>query len=200
MNSESLTLRLPWKSDAQIPLLRAKGIWFGAASPGTARADFDKQLAAPGADDVVFLLAPDKSVAQVAGSVRGLSDGKLSLHFEGTDRAIKQDRLLGLVFAAHPKIAPPTTPFQVFLFTSGDSLAGQWVALADGMLEVETPWQARLRVPAADLSMIRFRNGKLTVPAPDLDPVSRSKKVAHGFLAASSLGAAIKVSTKGPRA
>ena len=119
----------------------------------------------------MFSARRDKTVAQVAGSVRGWSDGKLNPHFRAPTLGEAKYACSASCSRRIPKSRSPTTPFQVFLFASGDSLAGQWVALADGMLEVETAWQARLRVPAADLSIIRFRNGKLTF-LPDLDPIS----------------------------
>ena len=123
------------------------------------------------ADDVVLLVAPDKTAAQVAGSVQNLADGKLHLRYDDADRAINKDRLLGLVFAAHPKIPPVEGAYQSFLLASGESLSGKWVGLAEGALEIETPWQARLRVPASDVAEIRVRNGKL-VYLSDLEPAS----------------------------
>ncbi len=171
LNLESLTLRTAWKGDIQVPLLRVKGIWFGNAPPAGARADFNKQLAAPISDDVLFVVAPDKTAAQIQGGVQGLSDGKLNLRFDGADRSVSKDRLLGLVLSAHPKIPPVTTPFEMFLFTSGDEISGRWLALSEGQLEIETLWQSRLKLPVSEISEIRSRNGRLTF-LPDLDPVS----------------------------
>ena len=171
IGSESLTLRTAWKSEVQIPILRIQGIWFGNVAPAGAQADFDKQLAAPIADDIVFLTAPDKTVAPVQGSVRSLAEGKLNLHVDGADRAARQDRVLGIVFAAHPKIPPATGPFQILALGSGDWIAGQWLSIADDGFEIETAWQARLKVPASQVAEIRFRNGKIAYLS-DLEPLS----------------------------
>jgi hypothetical protein len=171
LNLESLTLRTVWKGDIQVPLLRVKGIWFGNAPPTGARADFNKQLAAPISDDVLFVVAPDKTAAKIQGGVQGLSDGKLHLRFDGADRAVNKDRLLGLVLAAHPKIPPVTTPFEMFVFNSGDVISGRWLALSEGQLEIETLWQSRLKLPVSEVGEIRSRNGRLTF-LPDLDPLA----------------------------
>lgn len=171
LTPESVTLATAWQADTQVPLVRVRGLWFGQAGPAGARADFDKQLIAPAGEDVVFLIAPDKSAATVQGSVRGLNDGRLTVHFEGADRTVKQERLLGIVFAAQAKSQPVAGPYQVFRLLSGDVLAGQWLGLSDGQLEIETLWQTRVKVPAAQLNEIRTRNGKLTYLS-DLDPIS----------------------------
>ncbi|HEX3727872.1 MAG TPA: hypothetical protein VHV08_16585, partial [Pirellulales bacterium] len=109
LGADSLVLRTVWQDDFQVPIVQIAGLWFGNALPSNPSKSLDKQacgyehqLAHPGAEDVVFLVAPDKSAAQVAGNVLGLADGKLTLRFEGADRSIKQDRLLGVVFAQHP--------------------------------------------------------------------------------------------------
>ena len=168
---ELLTLRTVWKLEVQIPILRIQGIWFGNAAPAGAQTDFDKQLAAPIADDIVFLTAPDKTVAQVQGSVRSLAEGKLNLHFDGADRTTRQDRVLGIVFAAHPKIPPISGPFQVLVLGSGDAVAGQWLTMSEDSLDFETPWRTRLKVPTSQVAEIRFRNGKIAYLS-DLEPLS----------------------------
>jgi hypothetical protein len=171
LGPQKMVLRASWKADVEVPIVHVKGMWLGAAAPADARADFDKQLAAPVADDVVFLTAPDKSTAQVAGSVLGMSQDKLQLRFDGDDRSINRDRLLGVVFAAHPKIPSFAGVYQAFVLASGESISGRWVALSEGSLEVETPWQARWRIPFGDVAEIRVRNGKL-VYLSDLEPTA----------------------------
>ncbi len=168
---ESMTLRMAWKADLQIPILHARGIWFAGAAPVDSRADFDKQMSTPTGEDVAYLVGRDKAPAQIAGSVAGLSGGKLTFRFEGADRSVNQDRLLGLVFAAHPKIPLPSTPFHVVMLNSGDSIPGRWVALKEGNLEIETLWQSRFQVPTGEVAEIRSRNGRLTFLG-DLDPIS----------------------------
>ncbi len=171
LKPESLVLRSSWKADVEVPILHVKGVWFGNKAPAGSRADFDKLLAAPVADDVVFLTSPDNTGAQISGSVLGLDDEKLQVRFDGDDRSIKKDKLLGLVFAAHPKISPVAGTYQSFLLATGELMTGHWRGLNEGALEIETPWQASWRMPFGNVAEIRIRNGKL-VYLSDLEPAT----------------------------
>lgn len=168
LGGEFLTLKTQWHEAVQLPLVPVRGLWFGQPH-AAGRAEFDKQHLAPAGEDVIFLLAQDKTAAQVQGSVRNLRDGRLTVHFEGADRTVKQDRLLGIVFAAQAKAPPPEGTYQVFRLLNGDALSGKWQSLADGQFEVETNWKARVKVPVAQVAEILTRNGKLTYLS-DLDP------------------------------
>ena len=119
----------------------------------------------------MFLTASDGTTAQVACSVAGLAEGKLAVRYQEADRTIKVDRLLGIVFAAHPKIAPRRDPYQVFVLTSGETLFGVLSASASTGVTVETLWKSRVQVPVASVAEIRTRNGKLTSLG-DLEPAS----------------------------
>ncbi|HEV3136796.1 MAG TPA: NPCBM/NEW2 domain-containing protein [Pirellulales bacterium] len=168
---ESMLLRMAWKTDLPIPILQVRGIWFGNAAPAETRADFDKKMSVPAGEDVAYLIGRDKIPAQISGSVAGLSGGKMTIRFEGSDRSVNGDRLLGLVFAAHPKIPLPSTPYHVFMLNSGDSISGRWTGLKEDNLEIETLWQSRFQVPAGEVAEIRSRNGRLIFLG-DLDPIS----------------------------
>jgi hypothetical protein len=170
LSPQSLVLRTTWDADVEVPVLHVRGVWFGRQAPAGTRAKFDERLAEPGSDDVVFVAAQDNSAAEVAGQVQGLADDKLTLRYQGEDRPIKQDRLLGLVFTAHAKLPPLAGTHQVFLLGGDQSIAGNWVAWRDGALEVLTPWQSPLQLPAAAIHQIRIRNGKI-VYLPDLEPI-----------------------------
>jgi len=75
------------------------------------------------------------------------------------------------VLAAHPKIPSVTTLFEAFMLAGGDSISGRLVGFNEKELEIETLWQARLKMPTSAVSDIRFRNGKLTY-LPDLEPTA----------------------------
>jgi hypothetical protein len=181
LNPQSLVLHTTWDADLEVAILHAKGVWFGRESPTGGRAKFDQHLLTPGPDDVVLLIAPDQSVAQVAGVVQSLDADKLALRFEGEDRTIKRDRLLGIVFAAHPKLPPIEGAYQAFLLDGGQSLTGHWLGVGDDNLEIETPWHVRCRIPAGKVSEIRTRNGRL-VYLSDLEPTSVEESPYFGRL------------------
>ncbi|MGD9723351.1 MAG: NPCBM/NEW2 domain-containing protein [Pirellulales bacterium] len=171
LDAESVRMRASWEEEVQIPILHVQGIWFGNASAADARTAFDKQLAAPTAEDVVFVVGRDKKVAQVAGSVRRMDNEQLVLRFGGEDRAMNRDRLAGLVFAAHPKLPSIEGPYQSFVLAAGQSIEGRWTGWDGASLKIETPWNATWTIPHKSLAEIRTRNGKLVFLS-DLDPVT----------------------------
>lgn len=170
-DSEALTIRTMWKTDLQIPLLRARGVWFGNSAPPGARTEFEKHMADPAGEDVVLVVAQDKTTAHIQARVQSLAEGKLTVRYEGADRSIDRDRVLGVVFAAHPPLEKLSGPVQVFVFGSGDVLMGKWVGYDDEKLEIETAWNARVTVPVAEVGQIRVRGGKVTF-LPDLEPIA----------------------------
>jgi hypothetical protein len=171
LNAETLTIGTKWGAGIQVPLLQAVGVWFGSAGPAGGLADFQKQMAGPGAEDQVFVLAPDKTMTSIQAGLRGLTKEKLNVRFEGEDRSIDRNRVLGVVFAAHPPLPKPDGPAQVFVLSSGDLFSGKWVGLADNKLEIELPWNARVAVPAKEIGQIRVRGGRVTSLV-DLEPVA----------------------------
>ncbi len=171
LSGEVIVLETSWKAEVEVPLLHVRGVWFGNSGPSGARAEFDKQLTAPVADDAILLTAPDKSLAQIAGDVLGLADDRLQVRYEGEERSIKRERLLGLVFAAHARALPFAGVYQSFLLAQGQSFAGRWVGVQGAELEIEMPWQARWRLPASAVGQARIRNGRL-VSLADMEPVS----------------------------
>jgi len=171
LSPEALVLRTTWDADVELPVLHVRGIWFGNTAPTGARARFDQQLAEPIGEDVVFLRAPDKSAAEVAGQLRSLDDEKLVLRYDGDDRQIKRPRLLGIVFTEHTKLPPVEGTYQTFLLKSGQTVSGHWVGWSSGALEVDASWHSLLRVPADAVDQIRIRNGKV-IYLPDLEPIA----------------------------
>jgi hypothetical protein len=171
MSAESLRLGTRWKTELEIPLLRVRGVWFGSAAPAGTQAAFDKQLAAPSEQDVVFVLAPDKKADQIPATVLGMAEGQLKVRYEDQERSINKDRVLGVVFAAHPSPHKPPEVTQLFALAGGDQLSGKWVGLDAQQLQIETPWNDRITLPAEEVGQIRVRGGKVTMLA-DLEPIA----------------------------
>jgi hypothetical protein len=171
MDAESLVLRTKWKADVRIPLLRLTGVRFERAAPEGTLEEFQKRLSAPAGEDVVFVTTKDGALESIQAGVRGLDAEKLAVSYEGQDRAVPRDRVLGIVFAAHPPLAPAAGTRQQFLLASGDAILGIWVGYDDGKLEIETPWNARIKIPAAEISQIRVLGGRVTSLV-DIEPVT----------------------------
>lgn len=170
LTPEALVLRTTWDAEESIPLLHIRGVWFGKPAPAGTKTKFEERLADPGNQDVVFVTAPDKSAAEIAGDVQGLNEGKLVLRYEGEDRSLNQERLLGIAFKARAKTPPLEGTHQMFVLDGGQRISGNWVGWNDNTLEIRTRWLAALRLPAESGQQVRIRNGKI-VYLPDLEPV-----------------------------
>jgi len=170
ITSEQLVVDCGWGSEVEIPLLRVKGLLAASAASADARGAYERQLAAPAAGDVVFVLAPDNSVARIEVSVEGIKDDKLIVTYQGAERQINRQRVVGIVLAAHPPLDPPSGVRQVFRLASGDELSGRWVGLDGDQIQIETQWSTTVRMPVARVGQIRIRGGKVTSLA-DLEPV-----------------------------
>jgi hypothetical protein len=158
-----------------IPLPHVRAVWAGAANR-VAEAQAMRVAAAAadpaaGAADVAYVLREDK-VHAVPGVALGIDDDALRFRYEGQDRRIALGRLVGVALAAQD--APPEAAafHQSMQFAGGDeSLPGAWTSLADDgkTLGVRTLWGEPLSVPAAKVTTVAIRNGRL-VYLSDLAP------------------------------
>ena len=175
LGQESLRLGTASAGVVEVPLLAARGVWFQStgeqAGGAKAKELFATRLSAPGNDDTALVRGEDQSITEIAGQILQLKDQKLQFKFEGEMRSIKIERVVGLVFAAHAKSTASDRPYQVFELAGGNRISGSWTGFADGALDVQAAWGGKLKVPAAKVASIVFRNGKL-VYLSDLEPTS----------------------------
>lgn len=154
--------------DVAVPVRRLREAW----RPGDAVSKA-KALVQPGAaDDTAFVLAENNEVRPVRGVVKGIEGDSLNFRFDDRDRKIALDRLVGVVLSETEdgKAQAFERSFhQSVVLASGDSLSGAWVGLAAGVLELRTPWDAKLSVPVEKVASLKCRNGRL-VYLSDLPP------------------------------
>jgi NPCBM/NEW2 domain len=177
LGQESLRLSTATAGVVEVPLLATRGVWFqsaggqGVSGGSKAKERFAARLNSPGDEDAALVRGEDQSVTEIAGQILQLKEQKLQFKYEGESRSINIARVVGLVFAAHAKSAPTDRPYQVFELVGGNRLSGSWTGFADGALEVQAAWGGELKIPAAKVASIVFRNGKL-VYLSDLEPLS----------------------------
>ena len=170
LDKDSLRIKTAWSEDLRIPLIAVRGVGFSARA-GTEGGDlFYKHLAAPADVDVAVALNKEQAASIVMGQAEGFAEGKLQFAFEGQSRSISQARLIGLVLAARPAPMRERGLYQTVQLLSGDTLSGQWTAVAADTIEVRPFWGGQVMLPASGLSGIAFRNGKL-VYLSDLEPL-----------------------------
>jgi hypothetical protein len=103
----------------------------------------------------------------VGGTMLGIADGKLRFRYEGEDRTIGLERVIGIV-TRKPAPRKASGPQQSFELANGDVLVGSWQGLAPQDLQVAV-WGSTLQLPRKWVDSITFRNGKLTYLS-DLTP------------------------------
>jgi fibronectin type 3 domain-containing protein len=153
--------------EVAVPVRRVRQAWRGADAAAKG-----KPLVQAGvAEDTAFVQADNNEVRAVRGVVLGVEGDSLNFRFGERDRKIALDRLVGIALGETEEAAVNTSFHQSFLLASGDVLSGAWVGLAAGVLELRTPWDAKLSVPVEKVSVLKCRNGRL-VYLSDLTPAA----------------------------
>ncbi len=155
-----------------IPAQQIAEIW--QASPQLVRKARALKVEATG-NDIAFV-SKDDDVVAVSGVALGIDRESLSFRHDNQDRKINLSRVVGLVLVSQKAADAATSDaggansfHQAFHFSSGDVLSAHWKSLADGAVELNTFWDQSIKFPAAKLSAIDFRNGRV-VYLSDLKP------------------------------
>jgi hypothetical protein len=148
----------------EVPLQDVKEIWAsGSSRKDAAGIKFDDAL------EDVALVKNEGRVVDVRGTLIGWDDAGVSFRYNGEVRQIDPARLVGLVLVTR-EFTPADRLEQSFLFTSGDIITGDWIALKDGLATLKTPWNAELVVPLGELRGIAIKNGRLLYVS-DMTPI-----------------------------
>jgi len=109
----------------------------------------------------------------VQGVALGVAQDAMNFRYEGQDRAISLGRVLGVaLLASKPAGAQDrseTSFHQSVRLGTGDAISGTWTSLRDGSIALTTRWGQEIRLPAASVNTIDFRNGRV-VYLSDLKP------------------------------
>jgi len=182
LSEESLTLRTPWQTSIDIPLLNVQGICLKQASP-EAKRRYDAARAKPPSDDLAIVLAKDGALADIPGRVKGWEGRQLRFVYEGKEQTIAGERLQGIVFAARPATRPSASAYQVVHLSSDDTLSGSWQSLTANSVSLKMPWGAAWEIPIDSVVDIGTRNGNL-VHLSDMEPATVEQTPYFGRLLA----------------
>lgn len=114
------------------------------------------------AQDVAFV-EKDGEVRAVSGTVKGIDEETLWFAYEGEERKIKLDRLVGVILAEH-EVAGGKELFESFTLSNGDMFSGHLREVENGVIRIalgEGGQGPEVRVPAGKLSKIKVKNGRL---------------------------------------
>lgn len=163
-----------------IPLAELREIW--TTSDARTKKARDLNVAAQ-AEDVVFV-EKDNQVKAVKGIATGLDADSLKFKYDGQERQIKLERVVGVVLAERERPIEKNL-YETLTLTSGDALSGRILSLQDGRFAVAllaaaaggggdgagAPVQAGAAVPLAQVAKIDIRNGRLVCLC-DLKPTT----------------------------
>lgn len=169
-NERQVVVKPAWRAEFPVPVEQLVAVSIRRdKTPPAAEAALESRSQRPGNEDVVFA-RDETSFTEVSGRARGIADGRLRFVFEGAERGLAPDRLIGLVFAARPTRPRRTEMHHVAQFRSDDRLTGLWTGISETAVRWETTWGASIELPRGVIAEINTRNGKL-VQISDLDPV-----------------------------
>jgi len=171
LTAETARLRTIWEQEVELPLIEVLGIRFDDVHNDAGENMFRDQLASPGGEDTALVVSRDMNAAEVAGSCLGASEGKLQFRFNEQTRSINLDRLVGIVFAAHPPVRARAAMRQVVEFVNGDRVSGVLSAVSADALELQLAGGKSLVLPCEAVRQVTFKNGRL-VYLSDLEPLS----------------------------
>lgn len=117
----------------------------------------------------IALVSHEAQIKAVTGIVTGITDNSLVFRYEGQDRKIAIDRLVGVIFAKRPPTPAPDMLRLSMLLNTGDVLTGQWTAVDGETVKFKPAWSSAVTLPLDRVLSVRALNGRL-VYLSDLDP------------------------------
>jgi hypothetical protein len=142
-------------------------LWHGDAAD---QAKAEAMNAARGDDDIAFVQKEkDADIVVVHGTATGIDEDELVFQYEGADRRIKLNRIIGIETAQHTSVKTDDSFHQVLRFADGEQISGQWKSMQNDVITLETDHGMQTRVPLSSVAGIDFRNGRI-VYLSDLTP------------------------------
>lgn len=148
-------------SALSVPVERVRAIW--STNESKVKAAKDLKVSAE-SQDVAFVESEGK-VKSVSGVATGIEKEFLKFKFEGEERKIKLDRLVGVLLAQR-ELPAEKSLFESLTLSSGDVVSGRIQSLTDGVVRMAplapAGDAASLDLPLARVASIDVKNGRLT--------------------------------------
>lgn len=166
---ESVRITTPWQDHLDVPLARILGIHFCQVDRKETPESFAKKLKARGSEDQLLAQTKTGEVVVIPGILEATEDDKLKFQYQGKTRTLPLKIVEGLVLASRTESGQSDELRTSFTLPSDLVVSGRWKGLEAAVWKVDTPWGQEVKLPAADVQSVRFRNGKLTYLS-DLTP------------------------------
>ncbi len=145
----------------ELPVDQLREIW--SSNEALVKKARDLKVSAAGQD--VAFVEKSGDVKSVAGVMAGIDGDSLKFKYEGEDRKIKLDRLVGVTLAQR-ETRPERSIYEAFALVNGDVLSGRLESIEHGVLRMKPlaagEAAAPLEIPLALLATVEIKNGRLT--------------------------------------
>jgi hypothetical protein len=166
-NTLHLKLNLPGGPIIELPRDELSQIWCGSPAEVLKAKSLNPDRSS---EDVAFAVN-DSEIVAVTGKAIGIDGKSLRFQFDGAERSISLDRLVGVTIGASDRLPPDPTFHQAARLDSGDVLSGTWSGFDGNAVSMLTSWGGVVAVPAEAVNSIDCVNGRV-VYLSDLKPAT----------------------------
>jgi hypothetical protein len=166
---DALQITTPWQDKLAIPLARVVGVHFAQPERKESPESFAKRLKSRGSEDLLLARTKSGEVVAIPGVVEGTEADRMRFGYKGRTRTLPLAMVEGLVLAERTESDPTDQVRSKFLLPDGVVVSGRWKDLDTSVWKVESPWGQEMKLPAAEVTDVRFRGGRMTYLS-DLSP------------------------------
>ena len=159
---DALQITTPWKDKLAIPLARVVGVHFAQLERKESPESFAKRLKSRGSEDLLLAQTKSGEVVAIPGVVEGTEADRMRFGYKGRSRTLPMSMVEGLILADRTESDPTDQVRSKFLLPDGVVVSGRWKDLDTSAWKVESPWGQEMKLPAAEVTDVRFRGGRMT--------------------------------------
>lgn len=105
----------------------------------------------------------------IPGVLEGTDGDRMRFGYQGRTRTLPLAMVEGLILAARKESDPADQLRARFQLADGVAVSGRWKDLDSATWKVEAPWGQEMKLPAGEVTDVRFRGGRMTYLS-DLNP------------------------------
>jgi hypothetical protein len=166
---DALKITTPWKDKLDLPLTRVIGVHFAPLDRKESPESFARRLKSRGSEDLLLARTKSGEVVAIPGVVEGTEGDRMHFGYRGKTRTLPLAQVEGVVLAARTESEPTDQVRARFQLPAGVVISGRWKDMDTSVWKVEAPWGQEMKLPAAEVTDVRFRNGRMTYLS-DLQP------------------------------
>ncbi len=159
---DAMTITTTWNDRLTIPLTRIVGAHFAPIDRKESPESFARRLKSRGTEDLLLARTRGGEVIAIPGVVEGSTGDRMHFKYQGKSRTLPIALVEGLILAARNESDPADQLQARFQLPDGIAVSGRWKDLDTATWKVESPWGQEMKLPAADVSEVQFRGGRMT--------------------------------------